>query len=191
MARDINRKGVESLWQGTMANWPGLAQQLPAKMDPTTGEVLAKARTGAGILVGGQQDVASPLTIEANRLNKAGFKDVLAPKAYPQEVTIGGSKVSLSPDEQREVAQITGARLDQLASRLDSAEYKNAPDPRKALMVKAMITAADNTRVSAVRQVLGAAELRSRTLANRQIAGQLVNQAADPFAGFNPTVSTF
>jgi hypothetical protein len=186
VARDINRKGVSSLWEGTMANWPGLAQQLPAKIDPTTGEVLNKARTGAGILVGGQQDVASPLTVEADRLHKAGFTDVVAPKAYPQDVTIGGAKVTLSPDEQRAVTEITGAALDKIAQRMDAPEYQNAPDPRKALMLKAMINSVDAGRVAAVTKVLGTAELRSRVLGGQRTAGQLNQQAAAPEFITNP-----
>jgi hypothetical protein len=189
IARDINRKGVSSLWEGTMANWPGLAQQLPAKIDPTTGEVLNKARSGIGTLVGGQQDVASPLTIEADRLHKAGFTDVVAPKAYPQDVTIGGAKVTLSPDEQRAVTEITGAALDRIAQRMDAPEYQNAPDPRKALMLKAMINSVDAGRVAAVTKVLGTAELRSRVIGGQRTAGQLNQQAAAPdeFSFFNPT----
>jgi len=189
VARDINRKGVSSLWEGTMANWPGLAQQLPAKIDPTTGEVLNKARSGIGTLVGGQQDVASPLTIEADRLHKAGFTDVVAPKAYPQDVTIGGAKVTLSPDEQRAVTEITGAALDKIAQRMDAPEYQNAPDPRKALMLKAMINSVDAGRVAAVTKVLGTAELRSRVIGGQRTAGQLNQQAQAPdeFSFFNPT----
>jgi len=186
-ARDLAKKGPEAAWDTFLAGWPGLAQNLPVKIDPTTGEPMDKKKSGLGTLIGQQQDFASPLSIEADRLNKAGFKDVVAPTAYADGVTIGGSKVSLSPDEQREVAQITGSRLDQLAARMDSGEYQNAPDVRKAQMLKAIIADADKTRESAVTRVLGGAELRSRVLAGRQTAGQLRTQAEppppfDPFA---------
>jgi soluble lytic murein transglycosylase-like protein len=179
-ARDLAKKGPEAAWDTFLAGWPGLAQNLPVKIDPTTGEPMDKKKSGLGTLIGQQQDFASPLSIEADRLNKAGFKDVVAPTAYADGVTIGGSKVSLSPDEQREVAQITGSRLDQLAARMDSGEYQNAPDVRKAQMLKSIIADADKTRESAVTRVLGGAELRSRVLSGRQTAGQLRTQAEPP-----------
>jgi hypothetical protein len=180
VARDVAKKGVQAIYEPAFAALPGVAQNLPAKIDPTTGEPLGRRVGGLGTLVGQQRDIASPLTIEADRLNTAGFKDVVAPKTYPDGVTIGGSKVSLSPDEQREVTQITGSRLDQLAERMNSSEYQNAPEERKALLLKAIIADADKTRESAVTRVLGAAELRSRVLAGRQTAGQLRNQAEPP-----------
>jgi len=185
VARDVAKSGVKSLWESSWAGIPGLANTLPVKIDPTTGEPAMKARSGLGTLVGAQQDVVSPITVEADRLNKAGFKDVVAPSAYPDSITITGSKVSLSPDEQRAVTQITGSRLDQLAVRLDSAEYQNAPDERKAQMLKATIATADKIRESAVTRVLGTAEVRSRVLAGRQVGGRLRNQAEPP-PPFNP-----
>ena len=191
VARDIDKKGVDSLWQGTEANWPGLSSFLPAKIDPTTGQPVPKASSGLGIFLGAKNDVASPLTIEADRLNrKMGFTAVTAPKTYPTDVTIQGAKVSLSPDEQRAVTQLTGTTLDKMGQRLNEPAYQNASDPQKALMLKAWINAADNSRTAAVVKVLGPEETRSRIIAGRNIAGQLVDQAQAPtpdefFSGFN------
>ena len=192
VARDVAKKGIASLWEPSMAAIPGLAERLPVKIDPTTGAPVAKRASGAGILVGAQQETASPLTIEADRLNKAGFKDVSAPSTYADSVTIGGSKVNLRPDEQRAVTQLTGTTLDKLSQRLDTPEYKNAPDSRKALLLQAWVNAADNSRTAAVAKVLGQPELRSRIVGGKNIAGQLVNQAQAPtpdefFSGFDPT----
>jgi soluble lytic murein transglycosylase-like protein len=183
VARDINRKGVASLWEGTMANWPGLAQQLPAKIDPTTGDVLNKVRSGAGILVGGQQDVESPITQEANRLKKEGYA-VNPPKVYPDTVTISGAQVKLSPDEQRKVTMITGKTLGDFADRLTRPDYQNSTDNRKAQLMQSYLNAAERTRLSAVRQVLGQPELRRRVLAGGRTVGRLTTQTAAPEVPF-------
>ena len=182
LARDIDKKGIDSLWKGPISNFPGLAEQLPAKIDPTTGQPVAKAASGPGILLGAKQDIASPLSIEASRLNKEGFSKVSVPKTYPQQVTIKGSTVNLSPDEQRAVTQLTGATLDKLSQRLDTPAYRSATDAEKAAMIKAWVSAADNSRTAAVVKVLGPKEVQARVGAGRNIAGQLVNQAQAPTA---------
>ena len=177
VARDVDRKGVASLWEGTMAAWPGLAQFLPEKIDPTTGAVLQKARSGLGTLLGQQQEVASPMTLEANRLAKLGY-DTAPPKDYPESVSVGGARVELSPDEQRRVAEITGKTLGDLAPRLDAPDYQQASDERKAQYMRAFLNAASNARVAAVRDVIGADELRERIIKGQRTVGRL-NERAD------------
>ena len=77
-----------------------------------------------------------------------------------------------------------------MGQRLNEPAYQNASDPQKALMLKAWINAADNSRTAAVVKVLGPEETRSRIIAGRNVAGQLVDQAQAPtpdefFSGFN------
>jgi flagellar protein FlgJ len=188
VARDINRKGVQSLWEGPMSNWPGLANYLPEKIDPTTGEVLHKtASSGPGMLLGARADVESPLTIEANRLKKAGF-DTAPPTTYPDSVSIQGAEVKLKPDEQRKVAEITGKQLGALAARLDQPDYQKSTDPRKAQLMQAYLNAIEKARIAAVRDVLGVDELRTRLLAGQKTAGRLNVQATPPT--FTPFVSS-
>jgi hypothetical protein len=175
VARDINKQGVQSLWEYPQSRIPGLAELLPAKIDPTTGQVLEKRRTGPGILIGQENpDVESAITQEANRLKKQGY-DVSAPKAYPQSVTIGGSKIPLKPDQQRAVTQITGQMLGNFAERLNQPAYQNASDDRKAKMMQAYLNAAERARVSAAVQVLGRDEARRLQVKYRDVAGRLVN----------------
>ena len=176
VARDINRKGVQSLWEQPMSSWPGLAQFLPEKIDPTTGEPLQKLRSGAGMLVGAQQDVSSPITEEANRLNKAGF-DITPPKDYPDSVSIGGAEVKLSPDEQRRVTEITGKALGDFASRLEDKDYVTSTEERKAQLMRSYLNAAERMRVAAVRDVIGENELRDRIAKGQKTVGRL-NTAA-------------
>jgi soluble lytic murein transglycosylase-like protein len=189
VARDVAKKGVASLWEGPMSAWPGLADRLPAKIDPTTGEELNKARSGIGTLVGQQQDVISPLSIEADRLKRAGF-DVTAPKAYPDTVSIGGADIKLSPDEQRQVTQITGKQLAALAERLNQPDYQNSTDTRKAQLMQAYIGAAEKARVAALRDVVGVDELRNRAIAGQRTAGRLNVQATPPAFTAPPFVSS-
>ena len=196
VARDVAKKGVKSIYEPAFAGLPGLAELLPEKIDPTTGEVAGKRRAGPGILIGQQQDIASPLSIEADRLKQLGY-NVAAPKTYPTSVTIAGSQVDLKPDEQRAIAEITGKRLATLGARIQAPEYQNLPDTdagnnKRQAMLKAIINAADVARVNAAQQVLGKDELKKRIAANRQIGGRLVTQAAAPsvedtFANFSPT----
>jgi hypothetical protein len=86
----------------------------------------------------------------------------------------------LKPDEQRKVAEITGKQLGALANRLTQPDYLNSTDARKAELMKAYISAVDKARLAAVRDVLGADELRNRLLAGQQTAGRLNVQAPAP-----------
>lgn len=200
LARDVNRKGVESLWQGPMSNWPGLAQQLPAKIDPTTGEPLTKARSGAGTLVGVQQEVESPITIEANYLKKQGY-DINAPKTYPDAVTIAGSEVKLKPDEQREVAKITGKMLGDFAVRLEPIQAARAAattdaerrkiDDRAWRTMNAFFNASAAARIAAVTKVIGRQELQARIARGRQVGGRYVNEGTVSGSQIVPEVGQF
>jgi hypothetical protein len=139
------------------------------------------------MLLGARADVESPLTIEANRLKKAGF-DTAPPTTYPDSVSIQGAEVKLKPDEQRKVAEITGKQLGALAARLDQPDYQNALDPRKAQLMQAYLNAIEKARIAAVRDVLGVDELRTRVLAGQKTAGRLNVQATPPT--FTPFVSS-
>jgi hypothetical protein len=183
VARDVQRKGVAALWEPTAASWPGLSQFVPPKIDPTTGEVMGKARSGLGTLVGAQQDVASPITLEVDRLKKKGY-DITAPKTYPESVSISGAEVKLSPDEQRQVAEITGKTLGNFAERLSQPDYQNSSENRKAQLMQSYLNAAERARASAVRQVLGQPELRRRVLAGQRTVGRLNVQATTPEVPF-------
>jgi hypothetical protein len=179
VAREIDRKGVASLWEGTMANWPGLADQLPAKIDPTTGEVLQKTRSGPGILVGAQQEIASPITIEADRLKKEGYA-VTPPSTYPDTVSYQGAQVKLSPTEKRAVAQATGHILGDFAQRLDQPDYQQADDNRKAKLMQAYVNAADQARLKAWIDMVGRDTARDRLIAAQRTVGRLNAPATPP-----------
>jgi hypothetical protein len=180
VAREIDRKGVASLWQGTMANWPGLAQYLPSKIDPTTGEVLQKARTGAGILVGAQQEIASPITIEADRLKKQGYSGITPPTTYPDTVSYQGAQIKLNPTEKRAIAQSTGHILGDFAQRLNEPDYQQSTDNRKAQLMQAYINAADGARLRAWAQLVGPDVARERLIAAQRTVGRLNQQAPPP-----------
>jgi soluble lytic murein transglycosylase-like protein len=179
VAREVDRKGVASLWQGPMSNWPGLADKLPVKIDPTTGEALQKARTGPGILVGVQQDIASPITLEADRLNKAGY-NLTPPKAYPETVSYQGAQVKLSPAEQRAVAQATGHILAGFGQRLSEPDYQQSDEGRKARLMQAYINAASDARLKAWIDMVGPDQARARLLAGQTTVGRLNQQATPP-----------
>jgi len=178
VARDVARSGPASLWQPTQARIPGLAELLPAKIDPTTGQEMEKRRAGPGILIGAESWDQSPIRTEANRLKQQGY-DIAAPSAYPQSVSIAGSQIDLKPDEQRQVTEITGKMLGNFADRMDQPAYRDAPDDRKALMMKAYLQAASNARTAAVAQVLGRPELLKRIAAGRSVAGRPVNDVGN------------
>ncbi len=180
VARDIDKKGVKSLLEGPMSNWPGLAEMLPTKIDPTTGEVLNKARSGAGTLVGVQQDVASPITIEANRLIKEGHSGITPPSTYADTVSYQGADVKLSPTEKRAVAQATGHILGDFAQRLSEPDYQQSDDDRKARLMQAYINAADQARLRAWAQLVGPDEARQRLIAAQRTVGRLNAQATPP-----------
>ena len=179
VAREVDRKGIASLWQLPMSSWPGLADKLPVKIDPTTGEALQKARTGAGILVGVQQDVASPITREADRLNKAGY-NLTPPKAYPDTVSYQGAQVKLSPAEQRAVAQATGHILGNFAQRLSEPDYQQSDEGRKARLMQAYLNAASDARLKAWIDLVGPDVARQRLLAGQTTVGRLNQQATPP-----------
>ena len=180
VAREIDRKGVSSLWEGTLANWPGLAEQLPAKIDPTTGEVLSKARTGPGILVGAQQDIASPITVEANRLKKEGYSGITPPTTYADTVSYQGAQIKLNPTEKRAIAQATGHILGDFAQRLSESDYQQSDEDRKAQLMQAYIAAADQARLRAWAQLVGPDVARARLSAAQRTVGRLNQQATPP-----------
>jgi flagellum-specific peptidoglycan hydrolase FlgJ len=173
--RDIARTGLTGLYQPAQARIPGLAGQLPEHIDPTTGEPMEKRRSGPGVLLGVESYDESPIREEANRLAKLGY-DTKPPTAYPNQVSVSGSLIKLNPDEQRQVAQITGQRLGNFADRLDSPSYQDADDKRKAALMRAYLDAAQKARESAVAEVLGRDELRKRVQAGTRDTGRLADQ---------------
>jgi len=174
--RDVSQ-GLAGLWETPMARWPGLAQMLPARIDPTTGEPMEKRRSGPGIVLGAESWDESRIREEGNRLVKAGYPKATPPSTYPDQVTVGRSIVTLKPDEQRAVAEITGKMLGNFAARLDEPGYKNAPIATQARMMEAYLNAADRAKVSAALKVLGRPELMRRAaLGQKDIGGRLVNQ---------------
>jgi hypothetical protein len=172
--RDVAKTGLASIIQPAMARIPGVAGTLPARIDPTTGQPMEKRSSGLGALLGVESYDESPLRVEANRLHQAGYTSITAPTTYANSVSIAGSAIPLSPDEQRAVAAITGKYLGDVGQRIQSPAYQNLPnDDLKAAQVKAILDSAAKARQSAVVQVLGAPEVNARILADQKSTGRL------------------
>jgi hypothetical protein len=180
--RDVATKGASQIWEGLAAKTPGLAQLLPPRIDPTTGEPMPPRSGGPGSLIGIQNRDASRLQAEADKLVQKGFTEAAPPRHYPDSVSIGGSSIPLKPDQQRAITVITGKMLGDLGKRLDSAEYQNASDERKALMLKAWFDAADRARTSAAVQVLGRDRIPELVARYRDVAGRPVARGSGPSA---------
>jgi hypothetical protein len=187
--RDIAKQALGAFYEPTMARIPGLAERLPARIDLTTGEPMEKRRAGAGVLLGVESYDESPFREVANDLAKKGY-DTKPPTTYPNQVSIAGSTINLKPDEQRQVAQITGQYLGNLSARVQTPEFQNADDSRQAAIVKALLDAQTKARESAVAQVLGRDELRRRILAGTKDTGRLANQAPPVLGNLLGNIST-
>jgi hypothetical protein len=162
-------------WEREMSRIPGLADLLPTKVNPMTGEALQRSKVGQAFLP------RDPLTTEIDRLNRAGYS-LSVPKDYPTSVSASGYTARLSPAEGRQVTQITGNFLGGLADRLNSPGYREADDDRKARIIQAYLDAADKDRIAAARDVLGPEELRQRLIQGERVVGRYVNQSMLPLA---------
>lgn len=173
VTRDIATQGPAALWQPTVARIPWVAQMLPPKIDPSTGEPLPRPSSGPGSLVGAYNAPENLLRAEVARLNRAGLTGVTLPKDYPQQVSVFGSEIPLRPGEQRAVTQTTGHALAQMAQALSSPGYQKAGDTEKALALKAILGVAESLREPAALQAMPQADLGQRYLAGRRVVGQL------------------
>lgn len=187
--RDIAKQGPASLYEPTMARIPGLAERLPARIDLTTGEPMEKRRAGPGVLLGVESYDESAFREVANKLAKQGY-DTKPPTTYPNQVSIAGSTINLKPDEQRQVAQITGQYLGNLSARVQTPEFQNASEVRQAAVVKALLDAQVKARESAVAQVLGRDELRARILKGQKDTGRLRAQETPVIGNLLGNLST-
>ena len=78
VARDVAKKGVQAIWEPAFASLPGVAQRMPPKIDPTTGEPLERSalsglghtgRTAAGYCVAAHDRSGPPESRRASRMS--------------------------------------------------------------------------------------------------------------------------
>jgi flagellum-specific peptidoglycan hydrolase FlgJ len=172
--RDINSRGVDSLWKGPASNWPGLDQFVPPKIDPTTGQPVQNLRTGGlAALIGQQGEVDSPLTKELDRLRGLGGKGLPDPRAYPESVTWRDQTIKLRPDEQRAVAAKIGAARNRLNATVSSPDWDRRSDANKADYLKHQLDEIDNQKLAAWRTQVDPADAERRWQQARQAQNPL------------------
>jgi hypothetical protein len=168
--RDIARRGPEQLWEPTFARNPFLAQLLPPKLDPTTGEPRER---GISIL-GGATKPSSELTAELARLKRKGY-EISPPDDKPSSVTINGVPVPVkdgSP-EQRAMVKARGQLLAEIGQQMKQPSYASMTDDQKAQMWSSLINRSANVQAGAWLQSVDPVTAGRILSRGRPIAGRL------------------
>ena len=134
--RDVHKRGWESLWEPTFAKNPIAARFLPPKIDPTTGEPMARGVT----ILGGAARPSGPIRAELARLKREGY-DINPPTDKPSSITIRGVSVPVqdgSP-EQRAMVAARGKFLAEVGDQMTKPTYAKMTDDQKAKFWSRMI----------------------------------------------------
>jgi flagellum-specific peptidoglycan hydrolase FlgJ len=173
IARDVSKELPGAIPQTVMSRIPGLSQQLPARIDPMTGQPEQRAKAGlGGVLAREQSRPISPLESELNRLNRAGYSEVKPFTKYPDTVSRGGSEIKLSETEQRAMAQLRGADLARFQAEVRTPSYQRMSDDDKAMYWKRVLATISGQNAARWSGITPEAEERKRLDAAKQIAGR-------------------
>jgi hypothetical protein len=153
----------ESVRQAVAARVPGLREQVPAAQDPL-GRPVPNPLQGP---LAFQPFRISPERPDPTiRLFQEGGVDIPRPK---DALTIDGTKLELTPDEQREWQRLRGEQIERRAGPLGQrASWASMPQERKHEYLRDILAAAGEAADLQLRRSLGSAEVNRRLRDVRQ-----------------------
>ena len=177
--RDVS-KGPAGLWERQMSRIPGLAEFLPRKVSPTTGEPALRSKGGPlGVLFRAETEQSDPLKAALSDLDRKGYS-VKAPIDYPDSVSWKGTDIKLRPDEQRAITEELGKRRAELVQTINSPDYAKWTDDQKAKYFESRLNKISDDKTRVWLRIVDPQDADRRLQAATREGGRLVRQS-QPF----------
>jgi hypothetical protein len=155
------------------AKIPGLEAQLPAQPVMTSGQPQERRSAGFGELVGMQTRPASALETQIADLERKGYK-IPDPTKAPTSVTISGSVIPLTDDEQRQVATERGKLIDQaVQAQINTPTWEQMTDTQKARTLASIMSRFDDRSAALWTRMVTPEERARRVAAGKTVVGKL------------------